>query len=432
MTGGDPHDESGRVGHDPAGSRTDVSVSPVATPDRADADEPRLPGHVEQQPWPDQAPARRPGTIPALSAYRSSEERNRSLYRRANPWYRRVARGLIVVGVIAALGVGAYVGVDVVRGYLDRDQLPPADPEVPPIRATTILVASTSGELPLQGTLSFDTVSGAYEFVGLAGSPNEDDRLTNPDGTETYILNPNATWNVATGDEPIVRAVEHAISALADDTTADAILTSRLRSGYVELVDEVDEGPAADELTRYDVALDLTGFAGGFPVQWEVYRTNALPGAVPSPHHETALWLDDASILVRVQDAETGWNWERLAYSGGEHVPFRPPRTQVLDPDTQAVATGIDCRIDAIDIGWTTTVASCEESLSIGRELAASVGLADVASGPAAELAFATVCTALQGDEPQSFDDPAHVQLAGRLVDAGVCPGDTSLVVVGD
>jgi hypothetical protein len=365
-----------------------------------------------------------------VSAYRNPDERNRSVYRRANPWYRRLARGLIALCFISALGLGIYIGARVIQDYVNRDQLPPAGPDVPTIRTTTILVASTSSALELQGTLSFDTESGAFEFVGLAGSPNAQDRLTSPDGDQIYIVNPNATWNIATGEEPIVATVEHAIAVLSDNTTADAILTNRLRRGYVELVDETEEGPESDQLTRYDVALDLTGFADSFPLQWTEFQADAIPGATESRRHDTSFWLDDASILVRVQDTETGWNWERLTYSDDEYVAFRPPPTQVIDPDTQAAATGIDCRIDGLDIGWTTTLPTCEESQSVGRELAASVGLADSADSPAAELAFASVCTTLQGDEARTFDDTAYLELAGRLVDAGVCPGDTSLVQV--
>jgi len=73
---------------------------------------------------------------------------------------------------------------------------------------------------------------------------------------------------------------------------------------------------------------------------------------------------------------------------------------------------------------------TCEDSASVGRQLAASVGLGDGAEAPEAELAFAGVCGALQGDEARTFDDQAYLELAGLLVDAGVCPGDTTLVVI--
>jgi hypothetical protein len=308
--------------------------------------------------------------------------------------------------------------------------LPPESPEIPEVRETTILVTSTSPELSLQGTLSFDTQSGAFEFVGLAGSPNATDRLTSPDGGDVYIANANATWQLANGDEEIIATVQQAISVLSDANTADEILTNPLRNGYVELIDQIEEGSESDQLDRYDVALDLTGFAESFPLQWSEFQQEAIPGVQESRHHVTSLWLDDESVLVRVQDEETGWNWERLAYSADEYVAFQPPPTQVIDPGTQEAATGIDCRLDAIEAGWTTTLPTCEDSASVGRQIAASVGLGDGAEAPEAELAFASVCATLQGGEPRTFEDQAYLELAGLLVDAGVCPGDTSLVVI--
>jgi hypothetical protein len=329
---------------------------------------------------------------------------------------------------IGAAGLGVYVGARAIQDYVNRDSLPAADEEVPTIQSSTVLITSTGTPLALQGTLSFDTSSGSYEFTGLAGSPNATDRVSSPDGETVYILNPNATWTIASGDEEIVASVEAAVDLLSDNTTADAILTDRIRRGYVELLDETEEGLEPAQLTRYDIALDLDGFAESFPLQWDEFRTDAIPGATEESPHEISMWLDDDAVLVRVRDEQSGWSWERLMYSDGEFVAFRPPPMQVIDPVTQEAATGIDCTLDALDISWTTTLPSCDESEAVGRQLASSVGLATGVDTPAAELAFASVCSTLQGDDVKTFDDPAYLELAGLLVDTGVCPGDTSML----
>jgi len=241
--------------------RDSLAAEPLAADPLFDPDEPRLASGVDAPlPPVEQAPTPRSGTVPSASAYRSPDERNRSVYRRANPWYRGLARGVVALTLLAALVAGVYFAARAVQDWLNRDQLPAAGPDIPDVRATTILITSTSPALPLHGTLSFDTQSGSFEFVGLAGSPNATDRLTSPDGVDVYIANPNATWQLANGDEEIIATVQQAIAVLSDANTADEILTNPMRNGYVDLVDQTKEGNLPDvdvnvsggEMPEYD------------------------------------------------------------------------------------------------------------------------------------------------------------------------------------
>jgi hypothetical protein len=414
--GGAPVDDAGTTAVPPVGEAVDPH-------------EPRLPGSTESAPPPAEAPpTRSPMATPAPSVYRTPDERNRSVYRRANPWYRRLARGVVAAVIIGGLGVAAYFGARAVQDYLDRDRLPSAGTEIPDIRQSSFLITSTASDVPLQGTLTVDFDTGAYEFVGLAGSPNATDNLTSPDGQQVYAQNAAGRWEPLDPNAPVVTTIQHAIDLLSDDGSADAILTNRLRRGYVDLVREVDEGEDDNQLTRYDLELRLAGFADAFPLQWQDFQRDAIPGIADDNRHSTSIWLDDENVLVRVQDPATGWNWERVAYSSTGFSAFDPPAGQIQIEAAPAETTAVECTIDELGLGWTTALPSCDDANTLGRQLAVQVGLADVTDGPAAELAFASVCQVLQGTETRTYDDEQYINLAGLLVDAGVCPGNTALL----
>jgi len=299
---------------------------------------------------------------------------------------------------------------------------------VPTIRKSSFLVNATTPTIQLQGTLIVDFETRSFEFTGIPDTPNASDSITRPDSDTVYARNPNATWRVVGEGDPAVDTVamiDSTIDVLAGSDTADVILTSEIRRDYVELVDELEEGEGDDERTRYDLALDLAAYAERFPVQWQSFQESAIPGAEAGSLQVT-IWNDVESVLVRVQDESTGWNWERLDYAEGAFRAFQPPATQTVDPVTQETATGIECQVG--DLTFITTLPSCDAASTAGRQIAASVGLADSEEAPAAGVAFASMCVVLQGGQPATYEEDAYLQLAGLLVDAGVCPGDTALL----
>lgn len=418
---GEPLDAG--TGADDAVETGDEAVDPGFDPN-----EPRLgAGAATPSGSVDDAPARGAPAGAAAGVYRSRDERNRSVYRRANPWYRRLARALIATCLLGAAAIGIYVGARYVQDWLDRDQIPAAGPDVPDIRETSILITSTSDQIPLQGTLTFDTDTGSFEFVGLAGSPNATDNLTSPDGDEVFAQNADGLWEPIDASAPVVQSIDRAIAFLRDDSTADAILTNRLRRGYIDLVDQVDEGDD-DELqrTRYELSLDLGAFAEAFPLQWQDFQDTAIPGVDDVNNHGVTLWLDEEDVLVGVDDPSTGWSWQRLSYSTSPFVATTPPANQIVDPVTSAQIIEVSCTVTGVT--FETALATCDAALQAGRTFAVQAGLAEQTTSPAADLAVATVCSTLQGDEPRTYDDDGYLVLAGLLVDAGVCPGETELI----
>ena len=383
---------------------------------------PTLPTSDPRPPLPmvDPVTQPRPG---ATTWYRTDEQRAKSVYRRANPWYRRIARGVVGLAFLGVAVVGAYAGARAIQNYLERDQLPAQAAEVPDIRATSFVIAATAPAPAVDGTLTLDTTTRAFEFVGRATGPQSGLQLVSPDGATVYVRVGAGPWRAATTDDSDADAVRTAVAYLADDDSADAILTNRLRRGFVDLLAEVDEGSGDNRLTRYEMSFDTERFAGEFPLQWQEYRSDAVPGAEPTTAARVTIWLDRDDVLMRVEDEQSNWMWERLAYSD---QPFRP-----VDPlnEAQTRIVQVACVSDDNSIFWQTPLASCDQALVTGREAAGTAGVASAFDD--LERTIARLCSTMEREEgplPATDDEAA---LAEALVETAVCRGDPTVFTTG-
>lgn len=252
--------------------------------------------------------------------------------RRANPLHRRFGRGLIGLIAVSALAVGLYFGARVVQDYLGRDRLPAQGADVPAIRATSFQIKSTPPAPDVDGTLTIDASTRAFEFIGRNGGPQTDLQVVSVDGTTIYIRSSDGDWRLANGSDTIDDDLRVVVAYVSDDATVDAILTNRLRRGYVDLVTETTEGVGDDELTRYDIELNTLGFSTDYPLQWQEFRDGAVPGVAVVRVLPMSIWLDSDGVLVRVSDEQSGWSWERLTYSDLPFAPGDPGATLPTDP----------------------------------------------------------------------------------------------------
>lgn len=399
---------------------------PVAEPDVAapplPPTGPTLPTSSPKAPPPmvDQISQPRPA---AAAWYRSDEERAKSVYRRANPWYRRLARGLIGLAFLGLAGLGLYAGARALSDWMGRDQLPAAGAEVPEIRSTSFIVTSSAPAPTLDGTLTIDTVTSAFEFVGRAGGPQGGLQVVSPDAGTVYVRLGGAPWRAASDTDAVVADVRTAVAYLVDDDTADAILTSRLRNGFVELVAEVDEGTGDDRLTRYEMVFDTEQFARDFPLQWQAFQDDAVPGAQESAAAPVTIWLDTEDVLMRVRDETANWAWERLTYGD---QPFRP-----IDPANQSEASVVQvaCVSADGDIFWQTPLASCDQALTAARSAAEAAGVADAFDD--LDRTVARICSTLEREDGPVGATADESALAAALVQGGVCRGDPAVFTVG-
>lgn len=271
--------------------------------------------------------------------YRSDQARYRSVHRRANPWWRRLARGIIAAGFIGAAGLGLYFGARELQDYLERDRLPSPGVELATYRATSFQIRSTAPAPVLDGTLTLDTASRAFEFVGRGNGAQAGLQVVSADGSTMYIRQGAATWHVGSEADPIISELARAMPYLLRVDTTDDVLPKRLRQGYVDLIDRASEGIDESELTRYEMAFNTSGFSNDHPFQWQSFQAEVIPGIVIDPSVPVTMWTDQDSMVVRFQDEKTGWRWQRLTYADEPFVPLDPSRA-VLEATTELSTEG--------------------------------------------------------------------------------------------
>lgn len=310
----------------PPTSDIESQAAPAPTTSSADAEpaEPVLPARPDTE---TQTPPTTMATVATPSRggetwYRTDQDRFRSVHRRANPWYRRLARGLIGLTFLAAAAIGLFFAARVVQDFLDRDRLPSQGADVPTIRATSFEIRSTAPAPELDGTLTLDTATKAFEFTGRGTGSQAGVQVVSPDGVAVYQRVGTGGWELA-GSDGIAADAVLAVSYLADDDSADDILTSQLRRGYVDLINRTEIG-TDDEVHRYELRLDTRSFEADFPLQYRQFADEAIPGVQSVRGLLVTITLDDDDVLIAVDDAGSNWSWQRLAYSDQPFTPLDP------------------------------------------------------------------------------------------------------------
>ena len=118
--------------------------------------------------------------------------------------------------------------------------------------------------------------------------------------------------------------LKRALPYLLRSTTSDNILHSRLRRGFIDLLNRADEGEGDAQLRRYEMEFDTLGLAENFPLHWNDYRAQAIPGIAQSRAVPVTMWIDSNDVLVQLTDTQTGWEWERLTYNDQQFTPIDP------------------------------------------------------------------------------------------------------------
>lgn len=255
--------------------------------------------------------------------YRSDETRERSVYRRANPWWRQVARFLTFVTMVSAVGGGLYVGARKVDNVVAPDQLPSIGVRVDRFRTTSFLIRASTSSFGIDGTLTLDITTGAFEFTGQIAPDPTEIKVVSVDASTVFVKRTDGIWRVAANDDPAVSQVTGAMRYVAGVITSDDLVPRPWRQDYVALVDSVSE--ASDEtLTRYDMLFDTAAFSTNEPTIWTAYRMEVIPDFVIADSVAVSMWIDANDVLVHLRDDTTGWEWQRLSYDTKQFVPFDP------------------------------------------------------------------------------------------------------------
>lgn len=262
--------------------------------------------------------------------YRSDQARAKSVYRRANPWYRRLLRGLIGLSLLAVAGFGVFLIAREVRDYIERDRLPSTGVTAPEIASASFQVTSSAPSPVLEGTVTIDFATGAFEFVGTPGGPQAGTQVVSPDGVAIFVRQGTGSWR-ADADDGVATTLVTIRRYLTGAVTADDVLSNGLRKGYVDLLDKVTEGVEPDEIERYDMLVNFDAFAFRFPTEWQDYQADVEPSANAGTAVPLTIAIDEANVVVRFRNDQSRFAWQRLAYTD---VGFQP-----IDPTGVAVVT---------------------------------------------------------------------------------------------
>ncbi len=262
--------------------------------------------------------------VPHRPVYRSDSERARSVYRRANPWYRRLARGVTALSLVVIVGGAMYFGARELQDYLSRDRLPGIGAELPVIRSSTFLVTSGGPSPAVDGTITIDEVTQAFQFTGSTGGPQAGLTIASVDGGDVLVTRDGAAWSTPAPDDPAVSSVRTIIPYLAAVDGADDVLSNRLRP-FVDLERQETEGVGPNAVERYEMFVDTVGFSDSNPLLWTSFGQQTIPSVDRAEAVPVTMWLDQDDVMVRLRAATAGWTWERLEYSDQAFEPATGP-----------------------------------------------------------------------------------------------------------
>jgi hypothetical protein len=259
---------------------------------------------------------------PNRPTYRSDSDRARSVYRRANPWYRRLARGVTALCLVVIVGGALYVGARELQDYLSRDRLPGIGAELPEIRTSTFLVSSS--DPAVDGTITIDEVTQAFQFTGSVGGPQAG--LTLVSGADGGVLatRDGVSWVAPAPDDPAVSGIRTIVPYLLGVDGADDLISNRMRP-FVELERQETEGVGPSSIERYEMLVDTEGFSEGNPLLWTAFGQQTIPSIDRGDAVPITMWLDQENVMVRLRAATADWSWERVEYSDQAFEPTTTP-----------------------------------------------------------------------------------------------------------
>jgi hypothetical protein len=176
----------------------------------------------------------------------------------------------------------------------------------------------------LDGTMTLDAETMAFEYTGRGTGSQAGIQVVSTDGTTVLIRRGTGEWEVAGAADQVANDARRAAAYLSNDDSADDILTSQLRRGYVDLIERVEIGEGDDELRRYDMRLDTDSFRDAYPLQYQNFADEAIPGVDAVRGLLVSITLDNEDVLVAVVDTGTNWSWQRLTYTDQPFTPADP------------------------------------------------------------------------------------------------------------
>jgi hypothetical protein len=254
--------------------------------------------------------------------YRSEHERETIVRRRADPWWRRILRGVVLLVILGTLAVAGYFAIDAAIDYVNRDRLPSPGVDSADVESASYRVQlDASG---LAGDVTVDHASGAYRFVGAEGTDLAGIEVVGNGTGQQAVRRAGGEWQPGWSDPRAGALAELTVYLAVIDT--DDVLTTTWRDGYVGIVDREQDVAVAgvEDTTMYRMEFETARYATEHPFQWNEWVATVAP--LPEAPGTTLLtvWVDDDGVIRRLESAAGGIQWERVAYSG-DTVPIEFP-----------------------------------------------------------------------------------------------------------
>ena len=286
---------------------------------------------VEEQAAP-RLPAREPGAAPSAEAprsagprtYRPESEREALVHRRANPWWHRMLRLVVLAVILGGLLTGGYFAVDALADYLDRDKLPAPGVDSAEVLSASYRVRSGPDVGGLVGDITVDHVSGTFRFLGAADADLAGLEIVGDAASHLALRRDGGAWELGWSDARAERLI--ALRTYLDVVDTDDVLTTTWRDGYVS-IDNREKGVSIaglDDTTMYTIEFDAARYATDHPFQWNEWVATVLP--LPAAVDDTLLsvWIDGDGVIRGFDNAGAELRWERITYSG-DTVPIEFP-----------------------------------------------------------------------------------------------------------
>jgi hypothetical protein len=277
---------------------------------------------------PDRAPTAAPTAAAPRPAgprtYRPESEREALVHRRANPWWHRMLRLIVLAVILGGLLTGGYFAVDALADYLGRDRLPAPGVDSAAVLSASYHVWSGPDVGGLVGDITVDHVSGTFRFLGAAETDLAGLEIVGDAASHLAVRRDGGAWELGWTDARADRLI--ALRTYLDVVDTDDVLTTTWRDGYVS-IDDREEGVAIgglDDTTMYTIEFDAARYATDHPFQWNEWVATVLP--LPAAIDDTLLsvWVDGDGVIRGFDNAAAALRWERVTYSG-DTVPIEFP-----------------------------------------------------------------------------------------------------------
>ena len=248
------------------------------------------------------------------------------MHRRANPWWRRILRMVVLLVILGGLLTAGYFAVDALADYLGRDKLPAPGVDSAEVQSGSYRVRSGPEVGGLVGDITVDHGSGTFRFQGAADTDLAGIEIVGDAAGRLAVRRDGGPWELGWSDprEPQL------VASRRTSTSSTPTTSSRRRGATVTCRSTTARRTfRSQESTRRRCTMmlfDAARYSTDHPFQWNEWVATVLP--LPTALDDTLLtvWVDGDGVIRGFDSPAAALRWERVTYSA-DTVPIEFPLT---------------------------------------------------------------------------------------------------------